>query len=187
MPITIRLLGPEETVETVHIYLECMRADYAFFPRAYLDSLQVERELAEFESWISEEETQARVFGAFDGDRMVGYIAVSRNVGEPVGYDGEVNNLFVRPGCRNLGIGLALLRVGLEHLRSLGHRSVIIYNYHPSTSNAYYRHLGGEVVYHTLQMPDGMFEVDVDVFGWQIAEFLSILDSRLGKYADLRV
>lgn len=187
MPITIRSLNPDEYFETSRITLECMRQDYRFFPRAYLDSLTVETELAMFESWVNEEETLAKVFGAFNGGQMVGYIAVSRNLGEPEGYDGEVNNLFVRPGHRGEGIGLLLLQIGLEYLRGLGYESVIIYNYHPSASNAFYRHLGGQVVYHTLQMPDGMFEVDVDVFGWQIDEFLSILCAHLEKYPHLRV
>lgn len=187
MPITVRPLAQEEYIETVSIYLQCMRADYAFFPRAYLDSLKVESELAEFERWVNEEETLAKVFGAFDGDTMVGYIAVSRNLGEPENYEGEVNNLFVRPSHRGQGIGLMLLQTGLEHLRGLGFVSVIIYNYHPSASNTYYRHLGGAVVYHTLQMPNGMFEVDVDVFGWQIDPFLEVLRAHLRKYADLRV
>ncbi len=186
MPIAIRPLTPNEYIDTVHIYLECMRADYTFFPREYLDSLRIESELAEFESWINEDGVQAMVFGAFQDDRMTGYIAVSSNSGEPAGYDGEVNNLFVRPGCRNQGIGLALLRAGLEHLRGLGHQSVIIYNYHPSQSNAYYRHLGGEVVYRTVQCPGGQ-ETQVDVFAWEIDKFQAILHERMEKYPALRV
>jgi GNAT superfamily N-acetyltransferase len=181
MPFMIRPAERTELRDTVDIYLECLRADYTFKPRAYLDGQSVEENLAECEKWRYDSASPNMIYAAMDGPRMAGYIAVGPNTGDPVGYDGEVGGLFVRQDCRGRGAGLMLLRAGLAYLRGLGCRSVIIYNYRISAANEYYRALGGELVYEMVQSPGGM-DLHTDVFAWEIDALLETLARRLRKY-----
>ncbi len=172
--------------ETVDVYLECVRADYSFKPKAYLDAKNVADELAECEDWLYASGQPNRIYVAMDsasihGETMAGYVAVGPNIGEPIDYEGEVSGFFTRRAYRNLGIGLNLLRIGLEYLQALGYRKVVIYNYRISESNGYYRRLGGQVVRQEIQRA-GEMELETDIFGYEIEPLLRTLEQRLKKY-----
>jgi GNAT superfamily N-acetyltransferase len=178
MSIEIRPAVRAELRETAVIYIECIREDYCFKPQSHLDALDVDKELAECEDWMAASGRPNQVFAALDGERMAGYIAVGPNTGEPREYDGEVCGFFLRKAYRRQGTGLRLLKAGLEYLRDRGFRRVAIYNYHVSAANQYYRGLGGKLVWQEIQHPGGM-ELETDVFGWEIAEFLEIIEQKL--------
>jgi ribosomal protein S18 acetylase RimI-like enzyme len=182
MPIQIRKVEPHEVPETVNIYLESMRSDYSFKPRHYLDAKNVADELEECEEWLNNPELDSLILVAMDGDYMAGYIALSRNTAEPFAYEGEVSGFFIRQQYRSQGIGLRLLRKGMEYFQSLGITGLVIYNYRISVANPYYRMLGGEVVKQEIQKPGGM-PLDTDVFGYQVGALIEILDQKLQKYA----
>jgi len=177
----IRTAEPEDLRETVVIYLECIRSDYACKPKAYLDAKNVADELAECKEWLYASGSPNRIYVAMDGSVMAGYIAVGANTSQPLDHEGEVSGFFVRKPYRKQGIGLRLLKAGVAYLRDLGYRKVAIYNYHISEANQFYRRLGGEVVWKEVQTPGGM-ALDTDVLGYDIAALLSTLDQRLAKY-----
>jgi GNAT superfamily N-acetyltransferase len=179
--ITIRPAAREDLLETVHVYLECIRGDYSFKPRAYLDGLTVEDNLAECESWLFAGGQPNQIFVALDGEQVAGYIAVGPNLGEPKDHEGEIGGFFIRRAYRKQGIGYALLKTGLEYLRGLGYRKVALYNYRASEANQYYHTLGGEPVWFEIQHPGGM-ALETDVFGWEIDRFLEILAERIAKH-----
>ncbi len=179
--IDIRVAGPKDLRETVLIYLECLRSDYACKPQAYLEVKTVEVELAECEQWLYGCGALNRIFVGTDEAVMAGYIAVGANAGPPPGYEGEVAGFFVRKAYRKRGIGLRLLKAGIAYLRDQGYHKVAIYNYHISEANSFYRRLGGEVVWQEIQRPGGM-AFETDVFGYEIAALLSTLDRRLATF-----
>ncbi len=181
MNIVIRPAARDELRETAVIYIECLRDDYCFKPKAILDALNVEEELAECEDWLVSRGSLNRVFVAMGSETMVGYIAVGPNTGEPRDYDGEVSGFFMRRSYRRFGIGLRLLKMGLEYLRCLGFQRVVVYNYRISQANSYYRMLGGKLVWQEIQCPGGM-ALETDVFGWEIHDFLDTLEHKLEKY-----
>jgi GNAT superfamily N-acetyltransferase len=183
MELTIRPVTREELPETVRIYLECLRDDYSYKPKAYIEASSLEEELAECVEWMEAPDQPNQIFAAFEGPVMAGYIAVGPNTGEPQDYDGEVTGFFVRRAYRRRGLGLRLLQTGLRYLLELGYRRVVIYNHHIAESNSYYRYLGGEVVYRVCQSPGGM-ELEVDVFGWEIDRFLDIVTERVASSLD---
>jgi ribosomal protein S18 acetylase RimI-like enzyme len=181
MGIVIRPIRDDEVIETVTIYLECLQDDYSFKPKTYLDSQTVEDNLAECKNWLYASGDHNQIFAAMDCDVMVGYIAVGPNVGIPMEYEGEVCGFFIRKAYRNRGIGLKLLQVGLTHMHKLEYSKVVIYNYRISRANSYYRSLRGKLVHQEIQSPGGM-NLETDVFGWEIAAFLAIVEERLRKY-----
>lgn len=181
MEATIRPITYNELLDTVHIYLACIREDYGYKPHAYLNSLNVEVELAECKDWIDAEGNRNKIFAAFIGTLMIGYIAVGPSTDELQVNEGEVTGFFIRSAYRNRGIGLRLLRTGLEYLRESGYKRVILYNYRNGKANNFYRRLGGEVLYSVTQFPGGM-DLNTDVFIWETDAFLIILNERVKKY-----
>jgi GNAT superfamily N-acetyltransferase len=182
MSILIRPVEQHELPETVNIYLTCIREDDSYKPQSYLDALNPADELADCKEWLYQPGGNNQVFVAMDGDVMAGYIAVSPNTVEPLEYEGEVNGFFIRKAYRGRGIGFMLLRRGLKFLIELGFTGLVIYNYHISAANTYYRMLGGEVVKQEVQHPGGM-ALETDVFGFKINTLMEILDQKLEKYA----
>jgi GNAT superfamily N-acetyltransferase len=182
MSIIIRPIEPYELPETVDIYLECIRKDYSFMPQHYLDAKNENDELAECKEWLYRADGDGQLFAAVDGKVMAGYIALSQNPVEPLEYEGEVNGLFVRRAYRGQGLGLILLRKGLEYFQQLGFTGLVIYNYRISAANTYYRMLGGNVVKQEFQTAGGM-ALETDVFGFKIDSLMNILNQKLEKYA----
>ncbi len=179
--ILIRTAEREDLRETVEIYLECLRSDYACKPQAYLNAKNVDVELAECEQWLYQSGHPNRVYVALDGSRMAGYIAVGPNIGGPLYQEGEVTGFFVRRAYRRLGVGLRLLKAGASYLRSLGYSRAVIYNYHESEANGFYRRLGGEVIHQEIQAPGGK-PLETDVFCYGIEGLLATLDQRMALY-----
>jgi ribosomal protein S18 acetylase RimI-like enzyme len=182
MNIHIRPIQHHELAETVEIYLASIRDDYSFKPPEYLDALTMAEELNECEEWLYQEGVRNRIYAAFDGELMVGYIALGTNTLEPFEYEGEVTGFFIRKEYRAQGIGLMLLRRGLQYFQELGYTGLVIYNYHISAANAYYRSLGGVVVKQEIQHPGGM-ELETDIFGYKIDNLMKTVDQKLEKYA----
>ena len=182
MEIVIRSAERGDLPETVLIYLECLRLDYACKPKELLDSKNVEDELSECEQWLYESGSPNRIFVAMDGSKMAGYIAVGPNVGKPFNQDGEVSGFFVRKDYRRQGVGLRLLKTGAEYLRELGYQKVVLFNYRVSEANGFYRRLGGEVVFQEIQTPGGM-PFETDVFCYEIKALLAVLKQRFEKYS----
>src|SRR6266498_3178970 len=120
--ISIRIAQPEDLLETVHIYLECLRSDYVCKPKAYLDAKNTSDELVECEAWLYASGKPNRVYVAMEGATMTGYIAVGPNLGQPPDHEGEVCGFFVRKAYRKMGIGLRLLKTGITCLRDLGYQ-----------------------------------------------------------------
>src|SRR5512146_2381196 len=104
MTIEIRPAAREDLRDTVLIYLECLRSDYACKPQAYLDAKNVDEELAECEEWLYGSGSPNQIFVAMDVKSMAGYIAVGPNTGKPYNRDGEVSGFFVRRQYRRQGV-----------------------------------------------------------------------------------
>jgi GNAT superfamily N-acetyltransferase len=181
MPIIIRPIEPNELPKTVDIYLDCIRTDYNFMPQHYLNTKNQEDELAECKEWLYRPDGHPQIFAAMDSQVMAGYIALSQNTAEPMEYEGEVNGFFIRKEYRAQGIGLMLLRRGLEYFQELGYTGLVIYNYRISAANAYYRMLGGKVVKQEIQTAGGM-ELETDIFGYKIDSLMNVLNQNLEKY-----
>jgi GNAT superfamily N-acetyltransferase len=183
--ILIRIAQPKDLLETVHIYLECIRGDYACKPAGHLAAKNVSDELAECKEWLYASDRPNRVYVAMDGTMMAGYIAVGPNTGQPSDHEGEVCGFFVRKSYRKNGIGLRLLKAGITYLRDLGYQQVAIYNYRISEANLFYRRLRGKVVWQEIQTPGGM-PLETDVFGYEITTLLSTINQRLTGYGLLK-
>jgi len=111
---------------------------------------------------------------------MVGYVVASKNEEEPLEYDTEINALFIRKDYRGRGISLKLFYTIAEELKKNGFSKLLIYNFKDSSSNGYYKKLGGRVIRQVVQTCGGK-ELGVDIFGWELDNLLTELGSNIAK------
>ncbi|MBN2503277.1 MAG: GNAT family N-acetyltransferase [Anaerolineales bacterium] len=112
MAITIRILTPDDA----EIYNELRLRALTEFPAAFgmsvaeMPSVEVMRtRLAGENSWI---------FGAFDGEQLVGMAGLHRLEFEKMRHKAEIWGMFVAPEQQGLGLGKALLQAAIDQARS---------------------------------------------------------------------
>lgn len=174
----IRELKNEELRMAVGLNYQCWNDDYAgIIPH---DSMNIEEELAFVSDWLSDKECDdiRRIYGAFEGDNFLGFVGGSFTEKEDAENGVEINYLFVKKEYRGKALGLKLMRTILIEFKEYGVDQLIIYNFHDSESNKFYRYLEGEVVNQVIQTAKGK-EALIDVFSWNINILIKLLNNKL--------
>ena len=92
----------------------------------------------------------------------------------------ELNGLWVYQQHRKKGISLMLMYKVLNEFLELGSRKAIVYNFHNSSSNSYYRKLGFKVIDTEYQMRE---RIPVDIFACDMQFLKNTLQEKLmGEY-----
>jgi RimJ/RimL family protein N-acetyltransferase len=112
MTITIRILTPDDA----EIFNELRLRALTEFPAAFgmsveeMPTVEVMRtRLAGENLWI---------FGAFDGDQLVGMIGLHRFELKKMQHKAEIWGMFVAPEQQGLGLGKVLLEVAIDQARN---------------------------------------------------------------------
>ncbi|MEG0671916.1 GNAT family N-acetyltransferase [Clostridium sp.] len=174
----IRELTHEELLMAVELNYNCWNDDFAsIIP---YDSMNVESELTYVSDWIKNNECQdiRRIYGAFEGDNFLGYVGGSLAEKEDAEHGVELNYLFVKKEYRGMALGLKLIRTILVEFEDYGVDQLIIYNFHDSESNKFYRYLGGQVFKQVVQTVKEK-AILVDVFSWNISILIELLNNKL--------
>ncbi len=142
MALRIRPARPAEARAIASLHLVSWRDAYAsVLPE---DFLAGPVETAIQDRWASAWVTDASlafVLVALMGRELAGFVAA-----QPLGARGHVENLHVRPGLRNAGIGRALLGAAARRLREAGAREVDLSVFAANEGALrFYRRLGGQV------------------------------------------
>lgn len=178
MTMTIRKLKMDEIPQAAAISSGCWNEDYsAFLPRHAADAGQ---DAASMAQWVSDDTCGdiRRLYGAFVGEEMIGFSGCS--LAEPSDAQGgaELNYLFVRKEHRGKAMGMKLLRAAAVDFREHGCRQFVVYNFHESQSNRFYRGLGGSLLRQDAQQIGGQ-ETLVDVFLWDTDTLIETLNGKL--------
>lgn len=174
----IRELKHEELRMAVELNYQCWNDDFAgIIPH---DSMNVDKEIKVVSKWINDKNCGdiRRMYGAFQGDNFLGYVGGSVAEKEDADHGVELNYLFVKKEYRGKALGLKLIRTILIEFIEYGTDKLIIYNWHHSESNRFYRYLGGEVIKQVIQTPSKK-EALVDVFSWDINKLIKLLNDKL--------
>lgn len=182
MDIIIREARSDEILETALIYIESQQEDFPFLPEAYTSYFDPDVEVEECREWL-EIDPINQIYVAMDGDRMAGYIALSKNSDEFVNYEGEIAGFFVRKSYRGKGIGLRLMKVGAAYLSQMGYKDFLVYTLHYGVSEGFYRRLGGKLLAQVTQNFGGEEQV-VDILGYNNSVLLQTIDARLRMYEE---
>ncbi|WP_010294619.1 GNAT family N-acetyltransferase [Clostridium senegalense] len=176
----IRELTHEELLIAVELNYNCWNDDFAgIIP---YDSMKIEKELTFVSNWINDKRCQdiRRIYGAFDGDKFLGYVGGSLAKKEDAEHGVELNYLYVKKEYRGMALGLKLIRTIIVEFEDYGVNKLIINNFHESESSKFYKYLGGEVVKQVIQTVKGK-EVLVDVFSWNIDNLIEQLKDKLNS------
>lgn len=139
--MNIRRLTPADAVAYQTLRLAGLRYE----PTAFASSFEEECDLpmAEVERRLSGA-NDAAVFGAFDGETLVGMTGLYRETKTKLAHKGVVWGVYVAPEARRLGLGRRLVELALQHAESLeGVRQVVLgVNAKNDAAAALYRDLG---------------------------------------------
>jgi GNAT superfamily N-acetyltransferase len=104
------------------------------------------------------------LFGAFDGDRVVGAVQLRRNEAENGRHRGEIQRLVVRADARGQGVGRALMEAATGYARELGLHLLWLTTHADSDAERLYAALGwthGGGIPDYAQLPDGRLAANV--------------------------
>lgn len=180
--IKIRQLTEQDMHKAIELKVLCWTEELAGLPD---NKLSFENELEFWTGWMKagEEQGDVRVLlGAFEEEQLLGVAFASIAEQEDIPEKGiELNGLWVYKEHRGQGISLMLLTHILDCYIELGMEQMVIYNFHASPSNLFYRRFGAVVKRQDVQMKE---KLPVDVFLCDLKEMKAKMDESLRKYIE---
>jgi ribosomal protein S18 acetylase RimI-like enzyme len=113
MGIIIRKLQPHESAIYREVRLACLKNAPEYFGSTYEEEVLNPKFF--FETYIETASPDHVMFGAFDGERLIGITGFNRMARLRASHRGEVVQVYVDPNYRGQNIGEKLLRRVLEY------------------------------------------------------------------------
>lgn len=182
--ITIRELWDQDMLEAMQLKALCWPEEVAGMTD---EKLNVEKEYSFWTNWMHQgvENNDVRaLIGAFENDKMLGVAFASYAETEDADSGIELNGLWVYPEMRGRGISLMLILKLLNYYQNFDRKEMVIYNYHNSSSNSFYRKLGAEVFRTEFQMKD---KIPTDVFKCEITKMKEYISKTVAKYGHMSI
>lgn len=179
--IIIRELQDKDMQQAVHLKALCWPEELAGMSEKKLD---IDKEYTFWFDWMHtgiENNDVRSLLGAFEDDRMLGVAIASYAEKEDSDCGIELNGLWVYPEMRGRGISLMLMTKLLNYYETLGLKEIVIYSFHNSSSNSFYRKFGASVLKMELQI-DEQIQVPTDVFKCDIVTMKECINKSLSKY-----
>lgn len=117
MPIIIRKLQPHEAAIYREVRLACLKNVPQYFGSTYEEEVLNPKFM--FETFIENGSPDHVMFGAFDGERLIGITGFNRMARQRAMHRGEVVQVYVDANYRGQNIGEKLIRHVLEYAFTL--------------------------------------------------------------------
>jgi ribosomal protein S18 acetylase RimI-like enzyme len=117
MSLIFRKLVPSEAPLYRQLRLECLRKAPEHFGSTYEEESQIPK--LKFEAYIDESSPNHFMFGAFEGEQLIGLAGFDRMERQRARHRGEVVHMYVDAKYRGQNIGERLLRALLEEAFAL--------------------------------------------------------------------
>ena len=171
----IKVLPEKNYKEAMKLKVHCATEEYAGLAPNNLD---IEKEYRFFKEWINSADKYddiRLVYGAYIGDNFAGVIGSSLVEGkEDISEGIEINYLYVEEKFRGKGASLKLIKKTLDEFSKEGVTKMIVYNYHHSPSNQFYRKLDGKVIKEEIQ--GETYKLPVDIFAFNLKDLQHTLN-----------
>ena len=113
MDIIIRKLQPHQSAIYRVVRLACLKNNPEFFGTTYEEEVLNPKFF--FETYIETNSQDHVMFGAFDGEQLIGITGFNRMARKRASHRGEVVQVYVEPAYRGQNIGEKLLRQVLDY------------------------------------------------------------------------
>jgi RimJ/RimL family protein N-acetyltransferase len=112
MPISFRQLTSADSLDYRRVRLECLQT----FPDNFGSACEEESKIPQlkFEKYLLENNSDNFMFGAFDGEDLIGICGFSREDRNKTKHRGEIVQMYVNPNFAGQRIGFDLLRKTVE-------------------------------------------------------------------------
>jgi ribosomal protein S18 acetylase RimI-like enzyme len=117
MDIIIRKLQPHESAIYREVRLACLKNVPEYFGSTYEEEVLNPKFF--FEKYIETASPDHVMFGAFDGERLIGITGFNRMARQRASHRGELVQVYVDSNYRGQNIGEKVLRQALEYAFSL--------------------------------------------------------------------
>ncbi|RPH68471.1 MAG: GNAT family N-acetyltransferase [Myxococcaceae bacterium] len=160
----IRTASSGDAPGIAHVQVLTWQQTYrGILPDAFLDGLDVERSA---ESWRAVISDRRRITHVVDGPGIIGFCTAGPSRGDPIGFRGEVEAIYVHPAEQGRGHGTALVRAAMGWLAAKRLSPVLVWALEANTrAHGFYRALGAHRLdTRLLRIADALYpEVG---FGW---------------------
>jgi ribosomal protein S18 acetylase RimI-like enzyme len=117
MAIIIRKLQPHESAIYREVRLACLKNVPQFFGSTYEEEILNPRFF--FETYIENDSADHVMFGAFDGEQLIGITGFNRMARKRASHRGEIVQVYVDANYRGQNFGERLLRHALDYAFNL--------------------------------------------------------------------
>lgn len=151
MTITIRPATTDDIPTIAALHIEGWKGAYGgIVDQGYLDSLSVEKRIADWTGWMAAEEST--VFLAYDGGTPAGFVVIGRTKTPPPGsspirpsHSGEIYALYLHPDYWRKGIGTLLIKHAARELKERKHSTICLWVLDANTrAKGFYEKMGGQ-------------------------------------------
>ncbi|PZQ46463.1 MAG: N-acetyltransferase [Micavibrio aeruginosavorus] len=149
--MNIRKADASDIPVIARLHVEGWKGAYGgIVDQSYLDSLTVEKRIADWTQWSQTGESD--VFIAEEGGEAAGFVVIGRTKTPPPGsspirpsHSGEIYALYLLPDQWRKGIGTALIKHAAIELKAKKHSTICLWVLEKNErANAFYKKMGGQ-------------------------------------------
>ncbi|WP_377890822.1 GNAT family N-acetyltransferase [Alkalihalobacillus sp. R86527] len=115
MKMDIRRMRADEAKDYWELRLEALQNNPEAFASSYEEAVERQNPL----EGVATNLERAVTFGAYEGDRLIGVITFVRGSGLKTKHKGDLFAVYVTPDYRGKGVGKALLKEAIDHVKGL--------------------------------------------------------------------
>lgn len=169
----IRPATPADIPVIAALHVEGWKGAYGgIVDQAYLDSLSVEKRIADWTSWMAAGESE--VFLAEQKGKAAGFVVTGRTKTPPPGsspirpsHSGEIYALYLHPDFWRQGIGTALIKHGARTLKEQKHGAICLWVLDANgRARAFYEKMGGQKIGNKM-IEIGPSKLKEVCYGWR--------------------
>jgi hypothetical protein len=176
--VVIRELSNDEIRMAAELHQKCWNEDFeGILPKDAMDAKEQTKVLTDWMGYKGTDDIR-KLFGAFEGTDFIGFIGTSIADKDDAQKGVEMNYLFLKKEFRGRNNSLRLIKRALDEYINKQFDHLIVYNWHGSESNNFYKYLGGEIFRQIMQeLKDSTLKVDV--FRFDLRVLYNVISEKL--------
>lgn len=162
MEYTIRKKERKDCMEVAHIVTVTWNETYkGIVPDSFLENLYNNEEERGKNSFDNFDEKTNNEYVLIVDNNIVGFMNIGNS--RETGYEncGEIFALYIINKYKGNGFGRELINTGINELKKMGYKDMIICCLEGNKTNEFYKHIGGKLVktkiHDRLQLPENIY------------------------------